>query len=76
MGENAPVHEVRIGRIKAAIWANTTSAGIRHSVTFARLYKEGDQWKTSQSFGRDDLPLIEKVAARAHAWIFDHGKDE
>jgi hypothetical protein len=76
MGENKPVHEVRMGRIKAAIWANSTSAGMRHSVTFVRLYKEDGQWKTSQSFGRDDLPLLEKVADQAHTWIYETGKDE
>ena len=68
-----PIHEVRFGRIKAAVWANQTQAGVRHSVTFVRLYKEGDEWKTSASFGRDDLPLIAKVADKAHDWIFEHG---
>ncbi len=76
MGENKPVHEVRMGRIKAAIWANSTSAGTRHSVTIVRLYKEGDSWKTSTSFGRDDLPLVAKVSDQAHTWIFAHGKEE
>ena len=28
-----PVHEVRLGRIKAAIWANETDNGTRHNVT-------------------------------------------
>ena len=65
-----PVHEVRMGRIKAAVWANDTEGGIRHNVTFTRLYKDGEQWKDSTSFGRDDLPLLAKVADQAHTWIF------
>ncbi len=32
-----PVHEVRMGRIKAAIWANNTDNGTRHNVTITRL---------------------------------------
>jgi hypothetical protein len=28
-----PVHEVRLGRVKAAIWANETDNGTRHNVT-------------------------------------------
>lgn len=68
-----PVHEIRLGRIKAAIWANEAQAGVRHSVTFVRLWKDGEEWKTSTSFGRDDLPLIAKVADQAHTWIFEHG---
>ena len=66
----APVHEVRLGRIKAAVWENTTDIGVRHNVTFCRLYKDGPQWKDSTSFGRDDLPLLMKVADQAHDWIF------
>jgi len=74
-GKVKPVHEVRLGRIKAAIWANETENGVRHNVTISRLYKDGDEWKTSHSFGRDELPLVEKVADLAHAWIFQHGQD-
>jgi len=68
-----PVHEVRLGRIKAAIWANTTENGIRHNVTIARLYKDGDDWKDSTSFGREDLPLVAKVADMAHTWVYENG---
>jgi hypothetical protein len=67
----APVHEVRLGRIKAAVWENTTENGVRHNVTINRLYKDGNQWKDSASFGRDDLPLVMKVVDQAHDWIFD-----
>ena len=66
-----PVHEVRLGRVRAAIWANETQTGTRHNVTVARLYTDGDgNWKDSPSFGRDDLPLVCKVLDRAHSWIF------
>jgi hypothetical protein len=72
-----PVHEVRLGKVKAAIWANETEGGIiRHNVTFSRIYKDADnQWQTSSSFGRDELPLLGKVADLAHTWIFQSGSD-
>lgn len=70
-----PVHEVRLGRIKAAIWENETQNGTRHNVTVSRLYKDGDEWKDSTSFGRDDLPLVGKVVDQAHSWIFSQGHD-
>jgi hypothetical protein len=72
----APVHEVRLGRIKAAVWENTTETGVRHNVTISRLYKDGNQWKDSSSFGRDDLPLVIKVADQAHNWIFHQAGSE
>ena len=42
--------------------------------TLTRLYKDGEQWKYSDSFGRDDLPLIEKVADEAFRWICANAK--
>ena len=71
-----PVNEFRLGAIKAAIWLNETSVGARHNVTFTRLYKDGTEWKTTDSFGRDDLPLIAKVADRAHSWIYDQAQSK
>jgi len=67
---NRPVHEIRLGHVKAVIWANQTEAGIRHNVSVQRLYRDGDTWATSDSFARDDLPLLAKVADLAHTWIF------
>ena len=69
-----PVHEIRIGRVKAAIWGNETENGIRHNVTVSRIYKEEDVWKDSSSFGRDDLLLVAKVIDRAHDWIYDEAQ--
>ena len=65
-----PVHEIRMGRIRAAIWENETQNGTRYNVTLSRLYRDDDQWKDSSSFGRDDLPLVAKVADQVHTWIF------
>ena len=75
MSNNKPVHEIRMGRIKAAIWENSTQNGPRHNVTLVRIYKDGNQWKTSDSFGRDDLPLVMKVADLAHSWIYELGQE-
>lgn len=68
---NKPAYEVRLGRVKAAVWANQGDAGVWFSVVFSRLYKEGDSWKRSESFSRDDLPLVAKLADRVHTWIYE-----
>ena len=67
---NRPVHEIRLGHIKAVVWANETDAGIRHNVSLVRIYRDGEKWATSETFGRDDLPLVSKVADLAHTWIY------
>lgn len=71
-----PVHEVRLGKVKAAIWANETEQGVRHNVTVSRIYRDGEQWRTTESFGRDDLLLLAKVLDRAHTWILDQARAE
>ncbi len=70
--KNPPAHTVRLGSIKAAIWPNKAEYGIRHNVTFSRLYKEGDEWRDSASFARDDLLELAKAADMAHTWIREH----
>ncbi len=70
-----PVHEIRFGRVKAAIWGNTTPQGVRHNVTFQRIYRDGDSWKTTDSFGRDDLQLVQKAADLAHTWIYQQAQE-
>ena len=72
-----PVAEVRIGRVKATIWQNGTEGRTRHNITFSRLYKDGEQWKTTQSFGNNDLLVLAKVADQDHSRIFElQQKDE
>ena len=72
MNKAKPVHEIRFGAIKAAIWENTLADGARHTVTFTRSYKSGEEWKNTDSYWRDDLLLLAKVANEAHSWIFEH----
>lgn len=73
---NKPTHEIRLGAIKAAIWKNQTKVGVRYSVTVARLYKDGEKWEQTASFGRDDLLLAAKVLDLAHSWVFQQSEAE
>ena len=68
---NKPVKEVRLGAIKSSIWENQAGETTRYNVTFKRIYKDGAEWKFTDSFGRDDLLLVAKVADQAHSWIFE-----
>lgn len=71
-----PIHEVRLGSIKAAVWRNDTDNGVRYNATLTRLYKDGDQWKSTDSFGRDDLLLLAKVADETHSWICAQAQEQ
>lgn len=70
MSGNKPTAEVRFGRIKATIWANENQNGERwHTVQLTRLYQDGDQWRSTHSFGRNDLLTVAKVADLAHTKV-------
>lgn len=72
-----PVKEIKLGRIRASIWANESpNQRVWHSVVVSRIYRDGETWKESNSFGRDDLPVISKAAELAYAWIWSQTKAE
>ncbi len=72
---NLPVHEFRLARIRATIWLNRNEGGESwYSVSVCRTYRDGTKWKDSQSFGRDDLPLVSKASDLAYAWIWNQSE--
>jgi hypothetical protein len=64
-----PVHKIRHGAVSASIWRQETDKGPLFNVTFQRSYKDGDTWKNSTSFGRNNLLVVSLIAARAFEWI-------
>lgn len=74
--KNKPIHAIRFGSIKAAIWENKIKTGTWYGVTFSRIYKDGEEWKHTDSFGRDDLLTVAKCADQAHSWIFEQSAKE
>lgn len=67
-----PTHEIKLGRIRASIWLNESERRDSwFNVSINRLYRDGNEWKTTTSFGRDDLPLVVKAAEMAYAWIWN-----
>lgn len=67
---NPPIHEIRRGLIKVRIWRKRTRDRLRHTITVTRLFRNGDLWKESTRFGRDDIPLLRVALDAAHTWIF------
>ena len=72
MANQRPTRTVRIGTVKAAIWENLAGERTRYNVTFSKRYKDAQgQWKTTHSFGRNDLLVLAKIADQAHTAIVD-----
>ena len=67
-----PVASVRLGTIRASIWKNDSKNGARYNVTFDRSYRDSEEnFCSSDTFGRDDLLTVAKVADLAHSKIFE-----
>jgi hypothetical protein len=66
---NRPAHTVRHRNIKATIWKNQTERGPMYNVTVTRSYRDGEQWRDTNSFGFDDLMTVAKALFDAHTWI-------
>jgi hypothetical protein len=72
MAQPMPVHKFRLGAIVTAIWENQSQTGGHwYNVTVLRRYKNGNEWKDSVSFNRDDLPVVAKALDMAYAWIWE-----
>ena len=77
MTKNTPVHEVKVGRVRATVWANDSDGCPRHSVKFSRLYKDKEgKWQDADIFSREELPLLIKAADQAHTWLYQPSEKE
>jgi len=67
--QNKPAFEQRLGAIKATVWANQNDGKTFYSTSIVRSYKDGEEWKETTSFGRDDLPKVQILAQKAYEFI-------
>ncbi len=70
---NKPEKKFSCGSISASLWANTkvvTGETVKfYSVTINKTYKEGEDWKYTNSFNIEDLPKVALVATEAYKYI-------
>ena len=67
--KDQPAHKLKLGALSAAIWKTDTAKGPVFNVTFQRSYRDGEEWRTSGSFGRNNLLPLGLLAGRAFEWI-------
>jgi len=67
---NKPIHEVKLGSVRAAVWRDQANDKVRFNVSLSRSYKDGDKWKSSEYFGREDLPKVAVVVQKVYEWTF------
>jgi len=67
--KSKPVHEVRIGAVKATVWRNDGKAGARYTVTTSRSFKAGEEWRQTSSYHKSDLPKLIEALGQAEQWM-------
>lgn len=77
--KKAPVVKYQVGGIFAAIWENNINGHdgnvIRMlSATIERRYKDGEEWKSTNSFKANDLPKLALIANKCYAFMNEKGE--
>ncbi|MEM7345299.1 MAG: hypothetical protein AAF485_13755 [Chloroflexota bacterium] len=75
--QNHPLHPIRVGAIKAAIWQNQSENGRPYFTTsLTRNYRDSDgNWHETTSHFPDDLPRVELAAKKAYEFIHERMAD-
>ncbi len=73
---NAPIKRFAVGNgIRASIWKNESKKnGSWLSVTITRTYRDGEEYKDTTSFRRDDLLFVAKASELAFVWCLEQAK--
>ena len=70
--KNAPVAKVSVGLQTASIWKNESEGRAFYNVTFDRRYRNAQgEWKSTDSYGADDLLALAKLADLAHTKVLE-----
>lgn len=64
-----PSGKFRIGNVTATVWENGEKGNTFFSVNLSRSYKDGDDWKNSDSLNHGDLLNGARALQRAESWI-------
>lgn len=69
---NKPVETFRHRHLSASVFANISKGGTTfHTVVLQRTYKDGEEFKHSSSFLRDEIPIAQHLLAQAWEFVLD-----
>ena len=67
--KSKPVKKFRVGGIVASVWEHKKDDVTSQSVTFQKSYKDGDEWKETNSYFPQDLPKLALVSKKAYEFV-------
>lgn len=66
-----PLRTFRLRGVKASVFENRTEQGAFYKTSLQKVYRDGEEWKTTTSLGRDDLPVARLLLGRAWEFILE-----
>lgn len=75
--KKGPVDKIRLNGITATFWENKGEDGKIHtSVTIERNYKAGETWKTTNSYGIQNIASLHALTGEViRRFLFAEGQD-
>ena len=79
---NKPVQAFRMRGISVAVFANLVARKNGngkypvHNISLQRTYRDGDDYKTTSVFRRDDLPILQRLLQQAWDYIVEVESDQ
>lgn len=66
-----PVHQIRMSPIQVSIWENQNEkdGSVFHNVTWTRNYKDGDEFKHSNSVSKNNISTLIAALGVAKEWL-------
>lgn len=69
---NKPVHVFRRRGVKVSVFENQSGGATFYKVADQKIYRdEQGAYKTTHSYARDDIPVLQLMLSRAYEFILD-----
>ncbi len=74
---NKPIKVIRFRGISASIFRNEAAKGDKpfYKVAIQRTFRQGNDYRTTNSFSRDDLPIVRLLAEEAWHFVLTSESD-
>ena len=74
MNRQTPVHEIRLGAVRAQIWEESALEQSQYRVSVSRVVRPGERAAHLDRFDAEDLALVAEVADLSHLWICEQAE--
>ena len=71
-----PVFRQKVSTVEASVWENEGKEGSFFSVSMQRSYKDGEEWKTTQTLRINDIPAMIVALKKCYEYTKIPKKDE